>query len=281
VQQTAARLDIPGQPALLSQREDEPVSSRFTGKPLRRVHWTLAVYGDNAQEQLEAALAAASNDGDLISDGKGTQWSVTDHTYSYQAGQSVTVYQYEVELAEHEDLRLEGVEFEGLDVVPDRWTLESDDHRIWLAFLVNLTQEQHQQFERVLKKRAAEDAEGYFQVLLVGITSSPIEMRFGRCLWKRLDERAVRHRIWLVGEGGDDEATGIFDALNQPELARTIEQSLIQKARMDALIRELQHAGVLGADAAERVRSISTIDDLSFADTRELDRAANIDAFLD
>jgi len=205
MQQTAARLDIPGQPALLGEHEDEPVSSRFTGKPLRRVHWTLAVYGDSAQEQLEAALTAASNGGDLIPDGKGAQWSVTDHTFSYQAGQSVTVYRYEVELAEHEDLHLERVEFEGLDVVPDRWTLESDDRHIWLAFLVNLTPEQHQQFERVLEERAAEDAERYFPVRLVGITSCPIEMRFGRCLWKRLDELTVRHRIWLVGEGGDDE----------------------------------------------------------------------------
>jgi len=74
MQQTAARLDIPGQPALLGEHEDEPVSSRFTGKPLRRVHWTLAVYGDSAQEQLEAALTAASNGGDLIPDGKGAQW---------------------------------------------------------------------------------------------------------------------------------------------------------------------------------------------------------------
>jgi hypothetical protein len=281
MQQTAARLDIPGQPALLGQREGEPVSSRFTGKPLRRICWTLAVDSDSAQEQLQAALIAASNGDDLIPDGKGSLWAVTDHSFSYQADQSVTVYRYEVELAEYEDLRLERVEFEGLDVVPDRWRLDSDDSRIWLAFLVDLPPGQHQQFERVLEERAAQATDHYFDVRLVGITDGPIKMRFGRCLWKRLDEHTVRHRVWLVGEGGDDEATGVFDALNQPELARTIEQSLIQKARMDALISELQQAGALGADAAERVRSISTTGDLSFADARELDRAANIDAFLD
>ena len=281
MQQTAARLDIPGQPVLLGQRDDEPVSSRFTGKPLRRICWTLAVYGDSAQEQLQGALSAASNGDDLITDGKGSRWAVTDHSFSYQAGQSVTVYRHEVALAEHEDLRLERVEFEGLDVVPDRWRLDSDDSRIWLAFLVNLPSGQHQQFERVLEEHAAEAMDEYFPVRLVGITDGPIKMRFGRCLWKRLDEHTVRHRMWLVGEGGDDKATGVFDALNQPELARTIEQSLIQKARMDALISELQQAGALSADAAERVRSIGTVGDLSFADAREVDRAANINAFLD
>jgi len=50
---------------------------------------------------------------------------------------------------------------------------------------------------------------------------------------------------------------------------------------MDALIGELQHAGALDAEAVERIRSISTIDGVSFADGRELDRAVNIDNFLD
>src|SRR5260370_1178840 len=62
----ATRLDIPGQPALLDEREGEPVLSRFTGKPLRRIRWILQVNGDNAQEQLNAALTAASGDGELI-----------------------------------------------------------------------------------------------------------------------------------------------------------------------------------------------------------------------
>jgi hypothetical protein len=67
----ATRLDIPGQPALLDEREGEPMPSRFTGKPLRRIRWTLEVYGDNAQEQLSAVLTAASTGGELIPYGQG------------------------------------------------------------------------------------------------------------------------------------------------------------------------------------------------------------------
>ncbi len=206
---------------------------------------------------------------------------MASHSFSYQAGQAATIYRHEVELAEHEDLRLERVEFEDLDVVPDRWKLDSDDDRIWLAFLVNLDPGQHHQFERVLEQRAADEAEQYFPVQMVGITAAPLKMRFGRCLWKRLDERTVRHRILLVGEGGDDQAFGPFDSLNQPELSRTMEQSLILKARMDALVSERQRADVLGAEAVERIRNINTIDDVSFGDARELDRAVTIDSFLD
>jgi hypothetical protein len=277
----ATRLDIPGQPVLLEEREGEPVPSRFTGKPLRRISLTLEVYGDNAQEQLSAALTAASSGGGLITYGQGGQWAVSSHSFSYRAGQAVTTSRYEVELAEHEDLRLERVEFEGLSVVPDRWKLDSDDDSIWLAFLVNLDPGQHRQFERLLEQRAADETEHYFPVQMVGITTGPVKMRFGRCLWKRLDECTVRHRIWLVGEGGDDEAFGLFDSLNQPELSRTMEQCLILKARMDALVSELQRAGALGAEAVERIRNINAIDDVSFADARELDRAVTIDSFLD
>jgi hypothetical protein len=125
--------------------------------------------------------------------------------------------------------------------------------------------------ERLLEPPAADDAEDYFPVQLVGITASPVRMRFGRCLWKlRLDEHTVRHRIWLVGEGGDDETLGPFGSLHQPELARSMEQSLIRKARMDALISEPQHAGALRTEADERIRSISAIDNVPFADVQEL-----------
>ena len=69
---------------------------------------------------------------------------------------------------------MERVEFEGLDVIPDRWKLDSDDDRIWLAFLVNLDPGQHHQFERVLQQRAADEAEQYFPVEMVGITTGPL-----------------------------------------------------------------------------------------------------------
>jgi len=175
MRQTAARLDIPGQPALLDQREGEPVSSRFTRKPLRRIRWTLEVYGDNAQEQLQAALGAASNGGEFIPDGQGSRWAVTSHSFSYQGSQAVTAYRHEVELAEHEDLRLERVEFEGLDVIPDRWKLDCDDHRAWLAFLVNLDPAQHELRRRRGALLSCPDGRHYKQSQQDAVRQMPVE----------------------------------------------------------------------------------------------------------
>jgi hypothetical protein len=178
-------------------------------------------------------------------------------------------------------LSIDRIEFEGMVLVPDRWNLGSDDDRIWLAFLANLDPEQHQHFEATLEQHVAPGSEDYFPVKLVRIADSAVQMRFGRCLWQRLDDGTVRHRIWLVGAGGDDESGGLLSDLNQPELSRTVEQAIILKTQLNALIEELQRADALGPDAAERIRRLGKIENLPFADGREKDRSANIDSFLD
>jgi hypothetical protein len=279
-------LDLPplrGQ--FLGNIDLDPAVSRFSGKELRRVGYGLAIMGDEAQQEIGTIIAAASSGETPIPDKAGGQWIVTDHktSYSYSDAQAMTVCTYEIELTEQEALSLDQVEFEGMALVPDRWKLEADDDRIWLAFLANLNPEQHQRFETVFEQRVSPDAEDYFPVRLAGVADATIQMRFGRCLWQRLDDSAVRHRIWLMGAGGDDEAAvgGVLGDLNQPELSRTVEQAMILKAQMSALLEELQLAGALGHEAVERIRSLGTLENLPFADTREADRSASIDHFLD
>jgi hypothetical protein len=264
---------------VLGSRELDPELSRFTGKELRRIEYVLTVRGDDAREQIETVIGAASNGEPLIPDADGGQWAVTGHKVSYSVTQSEPVYTYAIELTEHEVLSLGRVEFEGLALAPDpsRWSLNSDDDHFWVCFLVDLGPDEHQRFEAALEGRRGD----YFPAQLVGITDGSIQMRFGRCLWERLDDGVVRHRIVLVGAGGDDEAAGVFSGLNQPELARTVEQAVIMKAQMNALIEELQQAGALGAEAASRIRRLGTIENVSFADQREQDRAVNIDSFMD
>jgi hypothetical protein len=276
----AVSLNLPAvRGQVFGSRELDPEVSRFTGKELRRIEYVLAVRGDDGQEQIEAVIAAASNGETLIPDADGGQWAATGHKFSYSVTQSEPVYTYEIELTEHEVLSLGRVDFEGLALAPDRdrWSLDSDDDHFWVWFLVDLDPDEHQRFEAALEQRGAD----YFPVQLAGITDGSIQMRFGRCLWKRLEDGIVRHRIALVGAGGDDEAVGVFSGLNQPELARTVEQAVIMKAQMNALIEELQQAGTLGAEAVGRIRHLATIENVSFADQRDQDRAVNIDSFMD
>jgi len=273
-------LDLPAiRGQVFGSRGRDPEISRITGKQLRRVEYVLAVQGDDGQEQLEAVIAAATSGETPIPDADGGEWVVSDYKFSFSATQSEPVYTYEIELTEVEVLSLNRVEFEGLTLTPapDQWKLDSDDEHFWIWFLADLGPDEHQRFESALEQHAGT----YFPVRLAGMTDDPIQMRFGRCLWKRIDDSTVRHRIALVAEGGDDEAEGLLAGLNQPELARTIEQAVIIRTQMAALLEELQLVGTLDAEAVERVRSLGSIENVPFADQREKDRAVNIEAFLD
>lgn len=127
--------------------EAAPEVSRYTGKPLRQLRVSLGARGDDAHERLNAALQSAEGGDALISDVEGGHWRVTRHSYAYTDGRSATTYKHEVELSEHEDLTLERVVLEGLEVTPDRWSLQSDGDQDTLTFLASLGPEDHKMLE--------------------------------------------------------------------------------------------------------------------------------------
>lgn len=277
-------LDLPGQPVIFSfwppDLAIDPAISRYTGKHLRRIRYELGVRGDDAHEQINTVLSAAAKGENLISDADGGRWEVTEHSFSWTDGHRASTYRHTVQLQEHEELDLQRVEFEGLTITPDRWKLEPDDHRISLWILAALNLKQHQEFERVLERRE-QGEESYFPVHMVGITSDLVRMRFGRCLWQPLEADVVRYRIVLVGEGGDDEAEGLFQSLHQPEINRLMEQSAITRTTLDALVGELQRAGALDQAAIDRIRSNSDLTKVPFTVQRDFDRTNQVDSFFD
>src|SRR5580704_11931264 len=117
-------LELPGDPMVFSfwppDPTSDPIVSRYTGKPLRQIEYNLGVRGDSAHKQLQAAIEAAASDTTLISDATGSRWEVTEHSYSWQEGQAVSLYEHNVKFAEHEELDLQRVEFKGLILTPDR-----------------------------------------------------------------------------------------------------------------------------------------------------------------
>ena len=198
-----------------------------------------------------------------------------------------TAYTHSVNFAEHEELSLARVVFDGMDAIQEQWIFDSDDHRIMLRFLITLDANQQEKLERVMQQRGKNAADPFFPVRLAGVTSEQVRMRFGLCLWQRLDDGAVRNLIRLVGEGGDDAPSlfgdvidSLVGAMFEPQLSRTIEQAAITKVRLDALMDELQRAGVLDTVPIDRVRGTS-IDSLPFTAHRELDRARDVTKFLD
>lgn len=272
-----ASLVLLGEPRSLQAGELDPVISPYTDTPLRRIGLTLVAQGDNEHERLNAELEAARSGKDPIDDVDGCRWKVVTNNYSYQSGQSPTRYVHNVELEMQEELSIERVEFDGISVAPDRWSLESNPgDAVVLTMLVSMEPDQNEQFEAVLERHRGSDQQNYFPVKWIGIKDTAVSMRFGRCLWQSLEDSRFRHFIVLVSEDGDDTSIRRF---NEPEMSRLEEQSVIATAKLDALIHELQQAGTLNADAVARINDVARA--LRPADRRVFDRADDVDSFFD
>jgi len=258
--------------------EDTPVSSRWSGEPLRRIHFQFRVANDDEHDSLQAELTGSGDDPAVVSGSDGVQWEVSSHGYTYRDNMPPV---HNIELTEREQLNLDRIEFNGLALTPERWSLEAGDHPV-LTFLVRMNAQEHQQFEAILQRRrlAGADAEVYFPVALTGITNQTVRMRFGHCLWQNLGGRGGRHQIVLVAEEGDVRETGYsgFDQLLQPATDRLEEGTIRSKRRLDALVTELHRAGVLDDDAVARINSAADAP-LSFSEVREFDRALDLDDF--
>ena len=276
-------LVLPGDPLLFGYWEPAPEVSRYTGKPLRQLQMSLGARGDDAHEQLTAALESAeSSGGALLQDAKGSRWRVTSRSFSYRDGQPVTTYTHEVEMSEHEELTLERVAFDGLEITPDRWLLESRDDQDTLTFLASLGPGDSQALERMLEKhRNAEGPEVYFPVSWVGVRDDAVRMRFGRCLWQSLPDGGVRHLVVLVSERGDTANKFAGFNLFQPELTRMMQHTVITRMKLDALIGELHQVGVLPSEAVERLNREAEVPVLPFNLMREFDRATDVDEFFE
>ncbi len=273
-------LVLSGDPLLFGYLEAAPEVSRYTGKPLRQLRVSLGAHGDDAHERLNAALQPAEGGDAFISDVEGGHWQVTRHSYSYTDGRPVTTYKHEVELSEHEDLTLERVMLEGLEVTPDRWSLQSDGDQGKLTFLASLGPEDHKMLERMLEKhRTAEGPEVYFPVSWTGIRDTPVRMRFGECLWQSLAGGRARHLVVLVSEHGDTVGKLVGLQLFQPELTRMMQHTVITRMKLDALITELHQAGVLPSEAVDRLNR--EVDVLPFDLMREFERANDVEEFFD
>lgn len=271
-------LVLPGDPFVFPEIEQEPVRSRYTGRMLRRVLVGVRARDDQAGQELVAALQGTGGGEVLIPDTAGGHWKVL----STIIGEPASIH--DVEIVEHEELDVERVEFEGLSLVPDRWSLGEHGEAYSLAFLATMDSGTHGQFEQVLERRqAGPEAERYFTANIVGITVEPVSVRFGQCLWQRLDGGGARHFIVLVSEQGDvtdpDPMSKALTELLEPQRTRLMQQSVIVDMKLDALIEELRRAGVLGEEAVARITQ--RVDRLPFARMREFERVGDVEFLFD
>lgn len=262
------RLDLLGGIHGVPAEELDPGISPFTGRPLRRVMASVRVEGNEQHERLRAVLSPGPDGEAVVSGEDGAAWVVTNRNESYVGpGGPDTAYTHAFTLEEREVLTLDRVDFGGLRIVPERWSLDGGTiGPLSLTILASLGAEQHRQFERFYGR----DGDLYFDVTWAGIKDAPVRMRLGRCLWQAADDGGARHLVTFVAEAEADAAADRLNFLFEPWQARLKEQSASQRGAFEALLAELEQAGVLGAEAIARIRDKAS--NLDLAHVREFDR---------
>lgn len=99
-------------------------------------------------------------------------------------------------------------------------------------------------------------------------------------MWERQADGATRHRIVLVPEGYDDErgGTGQF-LLLEPEMTMLKQAAVLTKLRVNALIDELNHAGLIDDETRDRINAKPSV--LPFNQMRVFDHAVNVGDHFD
>lgn len=271
------RLVLLGQPQDLDVTDLEPTTSPLTGKPLRRIDVTVRGVPDHLHDQLRDELNA-SRRATPIQDAEGGRWVAENFTsYNRNGGP----YSFDVSFRQGEDVQVERLEFAGISLTPEKVKVrDRDGDGIVVEAMVTVTAAEHETISnaRDATEEAALGTEGaYLPVRVVGVRDEPVRMRFGRCPWQRTDDGGARYVLVMVSEVGDGSPAVGF---SQPRIEALTRNSLVHSAKIDALIAELERAGILSADGVQRIARAAAAEP-TVAQQVEYNRTKHIDDFWD
>jgi hypothetical protein len=246
-------------------------TSPYTGRQLRRISISFNVSAEKSEE-VNAELIAAREPAQAIS-GNGIQWRVLNSSYSYEEG--AATHHHQAELVEIEEPpKAESIQMLGLSLRPREYREEinEDDGMLLISILTLAEGDDNTVLETAIHEQRA--MRGYFPVIRVGVSDDPIQVRFGRCLWK--DEASGRlHLLRLVADADVVREESAVLRIHQPELLLAQQKAAALEDMLSALLGKLGEAGVLSGAQAQEIRE--NADGSWRRHSRDFDEAANIE----
>jgi hypothetical protein len=250
-------LKLLGQFRDVEAEEGDARTSRHSGRSLRQVKVEFSC-SDALREQVTAELNAARDVDDALESDDGARWLVGSHSHSNVNGGA---WHFTVPLIEVDAVKAERLEFGGMNFEPHFYREEAvsdDDPIVITAELHPSSEREDERLEQLIGDQFAllDDDDGYFSLVRHGVTEAPLRVRFGRCLWKKPDSPGVarQHLVVLVSEQGDSERKQRGLNFDEPRSGNAARVALEGREMAEALLEELQAAGVLLPEALERVR---------------------------
>lgn len=265
---------------LLGEEYDVPVkelaseASPHSGRQLRRVNIALSVSAEKSEDVSRELLAAREPEQAITGDG--TRWRVMDSSYSYQEG--AAVHRHRAELREVEEPpKAERVEMLGLSLRPRKYMEEVDeeDGTLLISILVLVEGAEDDALEAAIRDQRAE--RGYFPIIRVGVSDTPLEARFGRCLWKKEDSGRL-HLLRLVGDSEVEREESAMLRIHQPELRLAQQKAAALEDMLATLVAQLGEAGVLSEEQGRAIRE--SANGSWRRHSRDFDEAVNIESYF-
>lgn len=179
---------------------------------------------------------------------------------------------YRIELQEVEPLDLRELVVAGHQMQPLKYEEETRHDVLTCHVRARLSKATLSKFWAL---RGSGGGAQYFDVVRHGITDEPRRMRFGRVLWKAVEDDTVEASFVLVDKAYDDDP-GSRLRIHGPNEGAVQEGVATLRIIVDRLLDALAAQSVMTADQIEQIRSVSEDAacerELEFYEVRDLDK---------
>lgn len=201
------RLQLKAASPELQVNEDQPVTSRSTGRSLRRYKARFRV-AENLAEDVTKQLRDARTSNGALADDEAGRWVVEEYNYSF--GDADSWRTYRVTLREVQDTRvLQQVAFEGFEFdvewYNDEFPGDKGDGPLLILVEFSTTAQVEARLTDFIIDALDGDEPQYFDLVRRGLTDDPIRVRLGpmpRSLsWSRRSVGSSRRGVAAVAGG--------------------------------------------------------------------------------
>lgn len=249
--------------------KEEKNISKHTEKELTDYQVELNLQGiedrDWFEENIKNNLYKLDNNEDIIAEYKGKIISSSSSSRS-------DVYNYTIKLLEKENLDIEKLVIADLELQPyeykEEYNPKIQDEYLYIDVKAKVN------YNEFLKLYTSEPT--YFEVIRKGINENPVDMRFGKLIWSKLeDTKKIKIDFVMVEKAYDDSKESSLN-INQPEVNNLIEETAYKNKLFDILIDYLIDENILSKSKLEefneKVKGSMSEEAFKFVEVNDVDK---------
>lgn len=250
--------------------KEEKSFSEHTGKELTDYKIEIRLQGtenrDWFEESIKNNLYKLDNNEDIIANYKG-------QVISSSSSRQSDLYNYTFKLFEKENLDIEKLIIGNLELVTYEYeekyndTIEQDRY-------LSIDAKAEVDYSEFIKLYTSESK--YFEVVREGINDNPVDMRFGKVIWSKIEDTEKIKIDFVMVEKIYDDSEGSSLNINQPEVNNLIRESAYKNKLFDILIDYLIDEDILSKtklkEFEEKVKDSMSEEAFKFVEVNDVDK---------